>query len=262
MTTAEIAPAPRQTTPELSAERLPHLAIPGFDKLRPERQEFFASIPADKFNLVQPVLEKEIAAASETSETIDQSETKRSQGRKIETDSGNRETQANTAIDTYHRAANGDPEAKKDLLDAKKELLGEEPSDDEIFQTILENKSGNPFAQDTVLEVMLTDTEAQAHQDVLDLFKEFRDDLASVDDAIKPAQQIDLFIELTKGGGSLPNRMFLARKALTTLTDSGRRNLFEGLTAMRVLVGGEISEDGVDKLRELAGRSDVTPAYA
>ncbi len=260
MPTAEIAPAPTQA--ELITERFPHLSVPGFDKLAPDRQEFFSAIPPEKFSLVRLALEKEIAKISKASEVASDGEAEQFQAGSIESTAIPRKEQANTAIETFHRAEQGDPEAKKDLLDQKRELLNEEPSDDDIFQTILESQSSNPFAQDLTLEVMLSDEEAQAHQDVLDLFKDFRGDMPSVDDAIKPELQIAFFLELTKGGGQLPERMFFVRKALTVLTASGQRTLSEGLKELHVLNGGAILESGVDKLKNLAGSSDVTPDYA
>jgi len=255
MQSAELAPVPQPEMQKLAAERFPHFGIPGFEKLPTETQNLYLKIPADRLDASRSIIEREIAKAHETSEKLDQSEAKSSQGINIETVADNREAQSETAIETFRRAENGDPQAKKDLLDAKKELLDEEPSDDDIFQTILETQSGNPFAQDTVLETMLSDEQAQAHQDVLNLFKEFRGDLASVDDAIKPVQQIDLFLELTKGGGTLAERMFFVRKVLTVLTASGERDLFDGLSNLHVLSGGEITKSGVEKLKELTDRS-------
>ncbi|MBL4692860.1 MAG: hypothetical protein JKY92_05970 [Magnetovibrio sp.] len=46
------------------------------------------------------------------------------------------------------------------MLDQKRELLGEEPSDSDIFQTLLENQSGF-YDNDTILEVALSDSETQ-----------------------------------------------------------------------------------------------------
>lgn len=258
MPSAELTPAPHDEIMEASAERFPHFSIPGFEKLPPETQNLYLKIPASHLDASRHIIEREIAKVSEGSEVVSAGEAETFQSSAIESTALPRRDQANNAIDTYHRAEAGDPQAKKDLLDAKKELLGEEPSDDDIFQTILETQSGNPFAQDTVLETMLSDEQAQAHQDVLDMFKEFRGDLASVDDAINPAQQIELFIELTKGGGALSNRMFFARKALTTLTASGERTLFKGLTDLHVLDSGEILQSGVEKLRELTGKEQAS----
>jgi len=258
MPTAEIAPAPIPETSDLSAERFPHMAVPGFNKLSPERQHVYSEIPPDKFHLVRSALEKEIAEVSETREEDERSDTEDYQASTIETKAIPRRDQANTAIDTYHRAESGDPEAKKDLLDAKKELLGKEPSDDDIFKTILEDQGG-VFDNSLVLDVALSDTETQQHQDVLDMFKEFRGDLASVDAAIKPKQQIDLFIELTKGQGDLAERLHFARKALTVLTASGERSLFVGLSNMHVLSGDEIVPSGVKALRKMADAPIVIP---
>jgi len=122
---------------------------------------------------------------------------------------------------------------------------------------MLEDQSGM-FDNNLVLEVALSDSETQQHQDVLDLYKEFRGDLASVDEVIKPAQQIELFIELTKGGGTLAERAHLARQALTVLTDRGHRNLRDGLKEFGVLGSGAILDSGVKKLREMADSHEVT----
>lgn len=70
-------------------------------------------------------------------------------------------------------------------------------------------------------------------------------------------QQIELFIELTKGGGTLAERMFFSRKVLTVLTANGERNLFKGLTDMHVLSGGEVLKSGVDTLKALSKKRPV-----
>lgn len=261
MPSAELAPAPQPEMQEIAAERFPHFGIPGFEKLPRETQNLYLKIPADRLEAARPLIENEIAKNANGSEVISAGEAETSQSSAIESTAIPRKAQSLDAIETFHRAESGDPEAKKELMDQKKELLGEEPTDDEIFQTILETNSSNPFAQDTAMEVMLSDSEAQAHQDVLDLFKEFRGDLASVDDALKPQQQIDLFIELTKGQGTLAERMFFARKALTILTGSGERNLFEGLTSLHVLSSGEIAPSGVKALLKMADTPAVAPSH-
>ena len=256
MSSTEIAPAPIQT--ESLSERFPHLAVLGFETLKPERQAFYSAIPPDKFHLVQSTLEKEILGTQENSKERNEGETETFQASTIENTARPKKEQANTAIETFHRAENGDPEAKKDLLDQKKELLGEEPTDDEIFQTMLEDQSGM-FDNNLVLEVALSDSETQQHQNVLDLYKEFRGDLASVDEVIKPAQQIELFIELTKGGGTLAERAHFARQALTVLTDRGHRNLRDGLNEFGVLGSGALLDSGVKNLREMASTSQMMP---
>ena len=131
------------------------------------------------------------------------------------------------------------------MLDQKRELSGEELDDDEIFTTLLESQSSNPFAQDTVLEVMLSDEQAEAHQDVLDLFNEFRGDLPSADDALNPEFQIRLFLKLTESGGALSDRLFLLRQMLGVITDHGRLNLFTGLHNQDVLKDGELDETAI-----------------
>jgi|GEM_PF-3403499 len=236
---------------ELATERFAHFDIPDFEKLSPEKQNLYLKIPASHLEASRPIIEREIAKISEAGERREGGQTETFQSNTIESTALPRRDQANAAIDTYHRAEAGDPEAKKDLLDAKKELLGEDPSDDEIFQTVLEDQGG-VFDNSLVLEVALSDTETQQHQDVLDMFKEFRGELSSVDAAIKPKQQIDLFIELTKGQGGLAERMHFARKALTVLTASGERNLFEGLTELHILSDDEIALSGVNTLRKIA----------
>lgn len=251
MPSAEIAPAPNYETPDRHADQFPHYGIPGFEKLPLEARARYLKIPPAMLDRARPLIEAAIAEYAEGSQDVAEGQSVHHEAETMEALATTRIAQTNSAIETFHRAAQGDPDAKKDLLDMKKELLDEEPSDDDVFQTILETQSGNPFAQDTVLEVMLTDEQAQAHQDVLDLFKEFRGDLASVDDALKPNQQIDLFIELTKGQGSLTERMFFVRKALNVVTVGGQRNLFEGLKELGVLNGRELSEGGVKNLKEL-----------
>jgi len=261
MPSAELAPAPQPEIQEVSAERFPHFGIPGFETLPHKTQELYLKIPASRLDASRSFIEKEIAKASEGTEEISEGQTEIFQASTIETIARPRKEQANTAIETFHRAENGDPQAKKDLLDQKKELLGEEPSDDEIFQTLLEDQSGM-FDSSLVLEVALSDADTQQHQDVLNLYKEFRGDMASVDEALKPQQQIELFIELTKSGGTLANRMFLGRKALTVLTSGGTRNLSAGLKALHVLDGGGILDAGVNTLRRMADSREVKAEYA
>ena len=258
MPSAELAPVPQPEMQELATERFPHFGIPGFERLPRETQDRYLKIPADKLDAARPIIEEKIRANNAEMSLKTNGQTETSQAAAIESTALPRRDQANAAIETYHRAEAGDPQAKKDLLDAKKELLGDEPSDDDIFQTMLEDEGG-VIDNSLVLEVALSDTETQQHQDVLDMFKEFRGDLASVDTAIKPKQQIELFIELTKGQGDLAERMFFARKALTVLTASGTRNLSEGLSSLHVLSGDEIISNGVKDLRKMADAPTVVP---
>lgn len=79
---------------------------------------------------------------------------------------------------------------------------------------------------------------------------------------LRPSQQIELFIELTKGGGTLAERMFFVRKVLTVLTVSGERNLFDGLGSLHVLSNDEITKSGVAKLKELTDRSAAAPLHS
>ncbi len=252
MTTAEVAPAPTYDPPEAAAERLPHFGIPGFEKLPRETQELYLKIPPDRLDMARPIIEDEIKKTSAAVEVMSDGETDQHQAESVETNADTRETQAEAGIATFHRAEAGDPRARADLLDLKRELFGEEPSDDEIFATILETESGNPFAQDTALEVALSDAEADAYQNVLDLFKEFRGDLPSVDDALRPELQIKLFLELTKGGGNLPERMHFVRHVLAVATQDGARNLRQGLTDHGVVKGGDLVLDNLDQLKTLA----------
>lgn len=244
---------------EVSTERFPHFGIPGFEKLPRETQDLYLKIPADRLEAVRPIIENEITKTVEGKSEEDDAQSEKAEAQSEETTAANREAQSSAAVETFHRAENGDPDAKKDLMDAKKELLGEEPSDDEIFQTILEDQSGL-FDNETVLEVALSDEETQQHQDVLNLFKEFRGDLPSVDAAIPPAEQIELFIQLTKAQGNLAERMHFARQALTALTASGKRSLFEGMTEFHILDGGKVSETGVDKLKTMVAQSQQNEA--
>lgn len=254
-------PAPQTEMQEVAAERYPHFGIPGFEKLPHEAQDRYLKIPAEMLDKARPLIEVKITEYSEVHQEEIFAQTAKAEGKTEEMTATNRETQANTAIETFHRAEAGDPKAKKDLLDAKNELFGEEPTDDDIFQTMLEDQGGM-FDNSLVLEVALSDADTQQHQDVLDLFKEFRGDMASVDEVIKPAQQIDLFIELTKGGGTLTERMFFVRKVLTVLTSNGTRNLSEGLKAEGVYTGDGILQSGVSRLRTMASSSEVKAEFA
>ena len=245
-------PAPTRENTEHVAEGNSHLPIPGFEHLSADRQAFYTAIPESKFHLVRPLLEREIAGGIDTNKERAEGEADKNEAARVERTASPRKAQADAAIDTFHRAERGDSSAKEALVDAKRELLGEEVTDDEVFQTVLESESGNPFAGDVVLEVMLSDEETQAYQAVMDLFKEFQGEHSSVDSVISPQQQIALFCELTKGGGNLADRMFLARQALAVVTDGGARSLFAGFQALGILDRGEVVESGVAELRRLA----------
>ena len=220
---------------EANREAPSHFAIPGFELLSPERQQLFMRIPAESLDNARSLIEAEIAATQEKYATVNDGEADIGSGKADFINEQSREFQAVSAIDDFHAAERGDPEARKKLQDHKKEMFDEEPDDEDIFETILESESGNPFAQDLVMETMLSDPEAKATQKVLDLFKDFRGDLPSVDDALSPKLQIELFTQLTKGKGSFPERMEFARKSLELVTEKGQRNLFEGLTDFHVL---------------------------
>ncbi|WP_459873331.1 hypothetical protein, partial [Endothiovibrio diazotrophicus] len=218
-------PPPEQetTTPveaRNDAERLPQFGIPGFERLPSERRELYLKIPASHLDAARPIIEREIAELNHAREGRASGQADRSQADVDEHTADHRESMADSAIATFQRAERGDPDARKELTDAKRELLGEEATDEEVLQTVLEDQSGNLFADDVVLEVMFSDEETEACQRVLDLFQEFYGERGSVDSVIQPKQQIDLFCALTKGVGSLTERMFFARKALTVLTDS------------------------------------------
>lgn len=241
--------------PEARSERLPHFGIPGFETLPPETQAIYLKVPPDHLALARPVIEEAIRKNGEAAKVISYGKAEQVRADNLETTAHAREGQANAAIKTFRQAEAGDPEARKDLLDKKRELLGEDPSDDDVFATILENDSGNPLAQDTVLAVMLSDEKADAYQGVLDLFNAFRGDLPSADTALKPEQQIDLFLKLTEGGGNLGERMFFVRQVLDIVTRKGAQNLFQGLTERGVLKDGELVEANIERLGSVAKES-------
>lgn len=235
---------------EVATERFPHFGIPGFEQLPPNIQQRFLRIPPSHLEAARPTIEARIKEA-----TIENREEADGQA---EVGSGHadlaheqvRETQALAAIDTFHRAEKGDKEAQKDLQDAKKELLGEEPSDEDIFKMMLENESGDPFAQDMIIEIMLSDETSEAHQKVLDLFKDYRGDLASVDDALSPKMQIEFFTKLTKGQGSFRERLEFAEKTLEWIMSGDTDNLFEGLHARNILDGTELNDHAIESLQK------------
>lgn len=132
------------------------------------------SIPAEHLDRARPLIENEIARLSESANEERIGEQEKHQADTLGSKARAKEVQTNTAIETFHRAETGDPKARALLLDQTRELLGEEPRDDDLFDTILENETGNPLAQDTVLEVALSDEKAEAYQKVLDVFDEFR----------------------------------------------------------------------------------------
>lgn len=248
MTASEKAPVPHNEMPEVPAAQLPHFGIPGFEKLSPKTQSLYLKIPASRLEDVRLIIEREIAKVDEGGNDVQSGEAKTFKADSIARTALPRKEQVNAAIKSFRRAENGDPEARKDLIDQARELLGDEPDDDDIFSTVLENESGNPFAQDTVLEVILTDETADAYQRVLDLFNEFRGDLPSADSALKPELQIKLFLELTKGRGSFADRTFFVRRALAVVTEDGQRNLFEGLSDHGVIKNGVLVTKNIKRL--------------
>jgi hypothetical protein len=256
---ADFMPAPQPEMQEVATERFPHFGIPGFEKLPPDIQQTFLHIPATRLEAARPIIEEKIRAnvAENAIESNGQADTFQSDSLKIS--ARTRETQATSAIDSFHRAERGDPDAKKELEDHKKEMFDEEPDDEDIFKTILESESGNPFAQDLVMETMLSDPEAKATQKVLDLFKDFRGDLPSVDDALSPKLQIELFTLLTKGKGLFRERLDFARKALEALTGDGTIDIFNGLQNLMILNDGEIAENGVKQLQKLTDAREARP---
>lgn len=241
---------PHPDQPEVSRAAPPQRLIPGFESLPKDRQDAFLRIGPRYFEQARPLIEAEIAAIKAANEKDERGRSAVWEGQSLHAVAAARETQALAAIDAFHRAERGDPEAKKDLEDHKKELFGEEPDDDTLFRTILETESSDPFARDTAMEVMLSDAEARETQAVLDLFQAFRGDLPSADNALPPRQQIDLFLRLTKGMGPFRERLDFARHALTLVTDDGQRNLFEGLMAYKVVTHRDLSDPAIDALRE------------
>ncbi|WP_413207491.1 hypothetical protein [Rhodospirillum sp. A1_3_36] len=249
MSTAERGPNRNTETEEAFSERPPHFDIPGFEKLPTETQSLYLRIPAAALDNARPTIEREIAALKPADAIERDGQADIGTGKAEAATATVRETQAVAAIDAFHRAETGDPDAKKELEDHKKELLGEEPDDADIFRTILESESSDPFAQDTAMEVMLSDEQAAETQTVLDLFQDFRGDLPSADDALPPKLQIDLFLKLTKGKGLFRERMDFARAALGVATDDGKRNLFEGLSQTGVLEHRDLCDPAIDALR-------------
>ena len=61
VTFTEIAPAPKQEIADFSMERFPCMSVPGFERLKPDRQSVYMEIPPDKFHLVRSALEREIS---------------------------------------------------------------------------------------------------------------------------------------------------------------------------------------------------------
>lgn len=250
MPSVEFAPAPHTEIQEVATERFPHFGIPGFERLPPNIKQRFLRIPASHLEAARPTIEVRIKEATIENGVRSDGQADRFQADGLETAATSRETQALEAIDTFHRAEKGDKDAKKDLQDAKKELLGEEPSDEDIFKMMLENESGDPFAQDMIIEIMLSDETSEAHQKVLDLFKDYRGDLASVDDALSPKRQIEFFTKLTKGQGSFHERLEFAEKTLEWITSGDTDNLFEGLHARNILDGTELNDNAIEALQK------------
>ena len=247
MPTAEAFPPSRVDT---SREALPQFTIQGFENLPIERQESFLRIPPHLVERARPLIEAEIAK----SETIK----KRENNEKADKGAGEsereyataREYKVTMAIETFRKADKGDPQAKKDLMDQKKELLGEEPSDEDIFKTILESESSDPFKQDMVMEILLTDQQAETTQKVFDLFKKYRGDLASVDDALPATEQLKLFLALSKGQGSLNRRFDFVETVLDHITEKGTVNLFEALNNRKLLKDRRLIEPRLEETAE------------
>lgn len=241
---------PDQNAPENGREQLPHFSIQGFELLNVEQRRLFLNIPPSHLEAARPMIEREIQAAKENRNLGHEGLTEIGAGENEREYASAQEYKANIAIDTFHRAEKGDPQAKKDLLDQKKELFGEEPNDEELFKTILESESSDPFAQDMAMEVLLTDREAETTQKVFDLFKNYRGDLASVDDALPASEQLVLFLALSKGQGSLRRRFDFVETVLDQITKDGTVNLFEALNERKLLKDHRLVEPRLEEMAE------------
>lgn len=145
MPSAELAPASHLERQENALEQSTHFRIPGFETLKPEQQRVFLLIPTAGLDRARPMIEAEIRKRHETLAEKAEGQADIGAGRAELVREQGREVQARDAIETFHRAKQGDKEAKKDLRDHKKEMFGEDPSDEEIFQQMLENESSDPF---------------------------------------------------------------------------------------------------------------------
>jgi len=239
---------PPSSSAESAQERLPQFNITGFELLNAQKQKLFLNIPPNYIEASKPTIEREIQSARERLKTKDALIGEKGVGVNKFTSAKLREDKATFAIETFHRAEQGDPQAQKDLSDHKKEVLGEKNSDEEIFKTILENESSDPFKQDMVLETMLSDREAKTSQKVFDLFKGYRGDLASVDDALPASEQLDLFLVLSKGQGSLNRRFDFVETVLDFVTKEGTVNLFEALKGFNLLKEGHLIKPRLEEI--------------
>ena len=117
------------------------------------------------------------------------------------------------------------------------------------FKTILESESTDPLEQDQVMEVLLSDEEAETAQKVFDLFKKYRGNLASVDDALPASEQLTFFLKLSKGRGGLQNRFDFIEKVLDHITQEGVVNLDTALSQLGLLKECRLIEP---RLKEMA----------
>ena len=244
--TETYAPSRTEITREVPAQ----FSIPGFETLPADRQATFLNIPSHLLEHARPVIEAEIAKSATLEEKESNLLAQKGAGENEREHATAREYQAAIAIETFHRAERGDPQAKKDLMDQKKELLGEDPSDEDIFKTILESESSNPFKQDMVMEILLTDREAETTQKVFDLFKKYRGDLASVDDALPATEQLEFFLALSKGQGSLNRRFDFVETVLDHITEKGTVNLFEALNNRKLIKDRRLIEPRLEETAE------------
>ncbi len=264
-----VAPAPHPETPhpeapEARTEELPHLDIPGFEKLPPEAQDRYLKIPVGMLDRARPLIMAKIAEYSDGERERHDGEADQSQAETQEVVAASREAQTANAIDTYLRAARGDPKAAEDLMDAQRELLGKEPKDADIWEVVFENHSSNVLAGDQKPDEWLELYQQLRMQEVADLFDEFRGSAASADDVLKPTVQVALFEKLTEHQSCFPEKLHHMRAVLEAITDNHATGLRAAVDKWNLVSNDTLLEENVMAVnRQLASvrlASGASPA--
>ena len=95
---------PNRSPAETAQEGASHFAIPGFELLAPEQQGLFLRFSGAQLDQARPVIEREIAKIRESQKVGNDGQADTFRADNLKTSATSRETQANTAIDTFRRA--------------------------------------------------------------------------------------------------------------------------------------------------------------
>lgn len=251
MAVLEAGPQTQNVVDPLEALReQPHFRIPGFEKLSLDRQQFYLQIPGDQLHLAEPIITNEIEKTVEADDHNQKGAERKGSG-KIETDEGtNQARMADQAIETWHRASSGDSKAAEDLMDAKRELLGKEPDDAEIWEVVFQTHSSNLGAEDHETGEWMDIYQQLRTQEVADLFNEFRGSAKTADEVIKPELQMELFDKITEIRDIFHDKLLYMRKVLETITGNSTKGLQLAIRDWHLTGNGTVLEDNVKVLNQ------------